>query len=91
MPMTQEQIEVVTLAPCPRCGSAPEFIERALPTGTHVSCKVVCASVKCGFRGPGIAQRLVRSGSRELHHEWACANAAKEWNLCAASATSKTC
>lgn len=79
-------IEVVSLEPCPRCGSAPKFIERDLPTGTHVSCKFVCASDKCGFRGPGIAQHLDLFGSHELHREWGRINAAKEWNLCAASA-----
>jgi hypothetical protein len=76
-------IEVVDLAPCPRCGGAPEFTERDLPTGTHASCKFVCPSVECGFRAPGVAQRLDLPGSRELHREWGRANAAREWNLCA--------
>ena len=70
-------IEVVELAPCPRCGGTPDFIARE--TGTHTSCKFVCS--ECGFRGPGIAQRLDSSGSHELHRAWARTNAAKEWNL----------
>jgi predicted RNA-binding Zn-ribbon protein involved in translation (DUF1610 family) len=83
--MTEFVIEVDELAPCPRCGSEPKFIERNLPTGTHASCKFVCASSKCGFRGPGVAQRIDLSGNRELHRTWGRVNAAKEWNLCATS------
>lgn len=67
---------VDALALCPHCDNAPEFTERVLPTGTHVSCRFMCS--KCGFRGPGVAQRLDLPG---LHHEWGRANAAKEWNL----------
>jgi hypothetical protein len=81
-------IEVADLAPCPRCGSAPKFTERDLPTGTHVSCKFVCPSTACGFRAPGVAQRVDPIGSRELHRGWGRVNAAKEWNLCAATAVS---
>lgn len=80
-------IEVVALAPCPRCGSTPKFIERDLPTGTHTSCKFVCARAECGFRSPGVAQRLDLLGNRELHREWGRANAAKEWNLRATART----
>ena len=69
-------MEVVDPAPCPRCGSNPEFMERVLPTGTHASCKFVCASATCGFRGPGVMQRIDLPGSRA----WGRTNAAKEWN-----------
>lgn len=75
-------IEIVELAPCPRCGGAPEFTARVLPTGTHVSCKFMCAA-QCGFRSPGVAQRLDLPGSHELHLAWGRTNAAKEWNLSA--------
>lgn len=78
-------IEVDVLEPCPRCGGTPEFIARVLPTGMHVSCKFICPSVECGFRGPGVVQRLDFPGSYDLHWEWGRANAAKEWNLCAAT------
>ena len=78
-------IEIVEMAPCPRCGGTPEFVERELATGTHISCKFVCAS-KCGFRSPGVAQRLDLSGSSELHRAWGRTNAAKEWNLSATTA-----
>lgn len=60
-------LDVADLALCPCCGSAPEFLERDLPTGTHASCKFVCTNAECGFRGPGIAQRLGGPGGRELH------------------------
>ena len=82
------RMKVVNLAPCPRCGSTPEFIERDLPTGTHASCRFVCTNAECGFRGPGIAQHLGLPGSRELHREWGRTNAAKEWNLSAKSCAS---
>lgn len=81
-------INVDEIAPCPRCGSDPVFVERDLPTGTHASCKFVCASAQCGFRGPGVAQRLDLPGSREIHRAWGRANAAKEWNLCVATSAS---
>ena len=83
-------VEIIDLAPCPRCGGAPEFIERELPTGLHMSCRFVCAS-KCGFRSPGVAQRLDLPGSRELHRAWGRTNAAKEWNLSASSIAPYPC
>lgn len=76
--------EIVELSPCPRCGGAPDFIERLLPTGTHMSCKFVCVE-GCGFRSPGVAQRLDLPGSHELHQLWGRINAAKEWNVAASS------
>jgi hypothetical protein len=83
-------LEIVELAPCPLCGGAPEFIERELPTGLHMSCKFVCAT-KCGFRSPGVAQRLDLPGSRDLHRAWGRTNAAKQWNLSATPSAAPVC